>query len=149
MLINCRTVFHSETGTEGGFWAVQDEAWIKPNTTRFYCTKCHLYWDKSRDVDEPVRVGEYCQPGQHDFKLVSPEDWSYEGLHVLHDGDELTVYGDHDEVLWEGTIRLVQYDQFTQHAGGWWIHADQEGVDRIEWARLFMTEHRAVLRTVQ
>lgn len=150
--------FHSETGTEGGYWAFQDERHIAPNTTRFACTKCGAYWDKTDDPVGPNAEshpeGEdngfgnpFCAPNAHDFQLVSPEDWSYEGLHVLKDGDELTVYDKDDpaKVAWSGTIKLRQFDLFTEHASGMWIHADQEGMPRDEWAALFFAQCPATL----
>lgn len=87
--------FHSETGTEGGYWAFQDERHIKPP-----------------DADHPH--------GQ----------WSYEGLHVLKDGDHLTILDKENgnQVLWSGKIRLVNYPLFTQSAGGMWTHSDPEYV---------------------
>lgn len=99
--------FHSETGTEGGYWAFQDERHITPNLTRFSCKKCGAYWDKGHDPVGPTAEthpegescgwGEpYCAPGAHDFQLVSPEDWSYEGLHVLENGDKLTIFDKDD-----------------------------------------------------
>jgi len=140
-----RTSFHSETGTEGGYWAFQDGAWIKPNTTRFYCFKCNMYWDKSRDNKEPTFSGNYCQPGEHDFQLISKEDWDYEGLHLLEDGDELSVF-DKGTTLWSGVIKLRQFPLFTENVFGFWIHSEQIDVDREWWAELFMTPHEATLR---
>lgn len=145
-----RGVLHlwSETGTEGGYWAFQDERFISKNTTRFACAKCHIYWDKSSHPDGPSAdaLGEarFCTPGAHDFRPVSDESWSYEGLHVLAPGDELTVYAkDGVAIVWEGVIRLKQHDLFTEHAGGMWIHADQEGIDRDTWAKWFFEGHPA------
>jgi hypothetical protein len=69
--------------------------------------------------------------------------WSYEGLYVLRDGDELTIF-DKDEpsqVIWSGTIQLQRHDLFTEHASGMWIHADQEGIDRKVWASWFFKEY--------
>ena len=102
--------FHSETGTEGGYWAFQDEKFIFQ--------------------DEHGRA-----------------DWSYEGLHILEDGDWLTIFDpdDPDRVVWTGTIALIQLGLFTHHAFGYWIHADQEGVDREVWAEWFLKEYPATL----
>ena len=140
-----RTLFYTETGTEGGYWAFQDEAHIKPNTTRFSCTKCNMYWDKVRSVDEPVFDGNYCRPGEHDFQLFSKEDWSYDGLHVLKDRDILNILDDEEHLLWSGTIKLKYFDAFTEDIDGWWIHSEQEGIDRVKWAKMFMKEHKAIL----
>lgn len=150
--------FHSETGTEGGHWAFQDERHITANTTRFSCTKCGAYWDKDHDPVGPTAethpegednlLGDtYCAPDAHDFQLVCPESWSYEGLHVLENGDELTVF-DKDEptkVVWSGKIRLRQHPLFTEHANGMWIHADQKGIAREQWAAWFFAQNPATL----
>jgi len=98
-------VFHSETGTEGGFWAVQDLQHIHPPTDG------HPY-------------------GR----------WDYEGLHILKDGDKLTIYSKDREVIWNGEIKLTEYPVFTEEACGMWIHSDQQGVDRETWAKYFMEE---------
>lgn len=98
--------FHSETGTEGAFWAFQDSRFIFPNG-----------------------------------------GWSYEGLHALCDGDRLTIYSPDNpqQVVWSGTISLRQHPQFTEHASGLWIHADQDGVARDTWAKYFFEEYPAKL----
>lgn len=103
--------FYSETGTEGGFWAFQDERFIFPPNDTF----------------------------RH-------EQYSYEGLHVLENGDRLTIYSpDAKEVVWEGEISLKPYHIFTEDAFGVWIHADQEGVDRKTWAKWFFESYPAKL----
>lgn len=114
--------FWSETGTEGGYWAFQDERFITPNTTVFGCTKCFKYWDKEKHPDgppanpaEPIHVTKVvpldkvfddlssepdhdiqlppdCQPEEHDFQPIGEERWSYDGLCVLKDGDYLTIF---------------------------------------------------------
>lgn len=99
--------FHSETGTEGGYWAFQESNHISPD-------------------------------GKH---------WSYDGLHVLKDGDLLTIFSAEDPtlVVWTGVILLQPYRLFTEHVFNFWIHADQEGVARETWARYFLDQHPATL----
>lgn len=81
---------------------------------------------------------------QSDSLLV--EKSSYEGLHVLKDGDVLTIFEkDGEKVHWQGTISLIDCGLFKEDAFGMWIHADQDGVEREEWARPFMEEWPAVL----
>ncbi|MFA6603700.1 MAG: hypothetical protein WCT10_02540 [Patescibacteria group bacterium] len=155
-----RGVLHlwTETGTEGGYWSFQDERFITPNTTRFSCRKCGACWDKTSHpavppVDDPASghrtlFGDsYCAPGAHDFQLTCAEDWSYEGLHVLKDGDKLVIFDktDPSRVLWSGTISLRQYPLFTEDASGYWIHATQKGIDRQQWAGWFLREYPAEL----
>jgi len=97
---------HSETGTEGGYWAFQDLKYI-----------------------------------------LSKNRWSYEGLHILEDGDNLTIYNPDNkaEVVWSGVIALKQHPLFTESASGLWIHADQAGIDRDVWAEYFFKEYPAKL----
>lgn len=67
--------------------------------------------------------------------------WSYEGLRVLQNGDQLTIYHpDNNQEIWSGVINLKQYDLFTQTASGMWIHADQKGIDREVWAKYFFDQ---------
>lgn len=75
------------------------------------------------------------------------ERWSYDGLHVLEDGDILTIYSKEDpaKVIWTGTIKLKPHQLFTEHASGMWIHADQEDIDRESWAEWFLEGYPASL----
>ena len=104
--------FWSETGTEGGRWAFQNEKFISPPTS-----------------DWPH------------------EKWSYDGLHVLEDNDELTIYlkEDPNKIVWSGKIELIQHPLFTESVRGMWIHTDQKGVGREIWARWFIEEYPAKL----
>ncbi len=108
-----RGVLHlwSETGTEGGYWAFQDERFIAPNSTNF------------------------------------SNVWSYDGLHVLKDGDELAIFSKENssEVVWSGKISLHSLPCFSEHAEGFWIHADQNGIDRKTWTRWFFEQYPAEL----
>lgn len=75
------------------------------------------------------------------------ERWSYDGLHVLEDGDTLIIYSKEDpaKVIWTGTIKLKLHQLFTEHARGMWIHADQEGIDRETWSKWFFDKYPAKL----
>jgi hypothetical protein len=71
-------------------------------------------------------------------------------LHVLKDGDYLIIkypflHQKSGQIAWEGNISLMNYPLFTQDAFGMWIHADQAGVDRETWARMFMEQWPAIL----
>jgi hypothetical protein len=89
-----------------------------------------------------------------DKKHIHPPDkeyptlrWDYEGLWVLKDGDRLTIYekDGSGRIVWEGEIKLHNHPLFTESAGGMWIHADQEGIDRKIWSRWFHQEYPARL----
>lgn len=154
--------FFSETGTEGGSWAFQDERFITKDVERPWCAKCGRYLEgqdgRSLRVEGVYPVTQEmldegcgwtpppaCPDGQH--VRDRGDAWSYEGLHLLEDGDVLTIYdpGDPQKVVWQGTIALRQYDSFTEAAGGCWIHADQDGIDRETWAEYFFKEYPAEL----
>ncbi|MDP3990571.1 MAG: hypothetical protein Q8Q01_05200 [archaeon] len=97
---------HSETGTEGGYWAFQDSQYI-------------FFKDR----------------------------WSYERLHILVDGDQLSIFNpdDKDKIIWSVVITLTQHPQFTEDVNGYWIHADQIGIDREVWAEYFLKKYSAKL----
>jgi hypothetical protein len=154
--------FHSETGTEGGYWAFQDSQFITKNVPREYCKKCGKYLDPQEwenlkvtrvlPLTQEVLDGEEpseCPEGQHEREIG--DSWSYEGLHVLENGDHLTIYSpeDSDEIVWQGTISLRQHPLFTENASGLWIHADQKGVDRETWATWFFKGYPAKLIPVE
>jgi hypothetical protein len=101
--------FWSETGTEGGHWALQDKRFITPREAN-----------------------------------VGYDSWDYWGLHVLENGDELTIYDDEDggEVLWSGVIDLEKYDVFTETTShGFWKHSDQKGIPKEAWEKCFFKEN--------
>ncbi|MDB9944395.1 hypothetical protein OAD26_00140, partial [bacterium] len=136
-----------ETGTEGSFWAFQDEKFI---TTRpsGRCEKCgaslgnHPQLNLFPDNDQQVAQ---CPLNEH--KEGTDPDWSYEGLHILKNRDILIIY-DKDcgtEIVWTGIIDLKQYPIFTESVNGVWIHSDQVGPDRETWARWFQEEYPAQL----
>ncbi len=166
--------FYSETGTEGGHWAFQDSLFIKPNTSIFTCSKCYRYWDKEKypnglpdtntesivvnqvipldklinDINnENFEFPSSCPSDKHDFQLMCPEFESYEGLHILKDGDWLTVYlkGEPQIIVWSGIIKLKKYPVFTELAFNVWINSDQEKIDRETWAGWFLEGYPASL----
>jgi len=114
----------SETGTEGGWWAIQEDGF----------------------VTEGENEG---------------EQWSYEGLHILGEGDDLTVYGDDDSVLFHGIIHrdtktgsvsrrkgyaVTRISRKQQVVGGMWVHWIQKGMDPEAWGALFLGEKRCLLK---
>lgn len=139
---------YGETGSGGDHWAFLDERYAKENTTHFVCAKCLLHWDKGQEPDGPTVSGKrYCRPGKHRFRLVPDKTWSYEGLHVLSDGDELTIYAKHDpaQVIWSGTIKFRPYDPLVDGADEHWIRRCQVGISRQQWEELFLNHFPATL----
>ncbi|MHC4287295.1 MAG: hypothetical protein ACYSSJ_03230 [Planctomycetota bacterium] len=151
-------ILFSETGSEGASWSFQDKRFISLNTTSFVCRKCYTYWNKEKHPKGPFdnqRVypasvqcePDLCKPEQHDFKLFPKEHWSMDGLYTLKNGDQLTIYDKKspDAIVWTGIIQLHSYPLFTEEALGFWIHADQEGIDREIWAHWFHEKYPAKL----
>ncbi|MEO1010029.1 MAG: hypothetical protein AAFX53_01910 [Bacteroidota bacterium] len=104
MLLTGKLCFHSETGTEGGYWAFES------NT--------------------PLQKGQSV----------------YDRLHILKNGDRLKIEHPTEElIVWDGVVDLRQFDQFTEDAGGLWIHADQKGISREEWSKYFFNNYPAKL----
>lgn len=158
--------FYSETGTEGGYWAFQDEKFIGIPDDTENCARCGYCRDyiEKRQPGTPIQVISFqpllgalagknlnaCLPGEHMWQLVSPDGrWSYEGLHVLKNGDLLTIYSPEkpEEIVWSGVILLEQFSLFTQESFGCWIHSDQIGIERETWAKWFFEEYPGQLIT--
>jgi hypothetical protein len=107
-------------------------------------------FDRRFTKDRNDRAALCLKEGHPEWKPVHPEgSWSYEGLHVLKDGDHLRVFNPDNpaKVVWEGDIQLVTHPLFTEDAGGFWIHADQAGEDRKAWAKMFFEGYPAELTT--
>jgi hypothetical protein len=162
-ILNGVLFIYSETGTEGGYWAFQDSRYIQKDVPRDYCKKCGAYMKEQigpiqiksvtvldeeimRGFDKTGKIRERpsCADGDHEEDIG--DSWSYEGLHILQDGDRLTIYhpGNNKEV-WSGTINLKQHNLSTEHASGMWIHADQIGIERDVWAGYFFEGYSARL----
>ena len=154
--------FHSETGTEGGYWAFQDNQFITENVLRPYCKKCGKYLGpqehekikvtKVVPMTQEILDGEEppdCPEGEHEQE--TGDSWSYEGLHILENGDSLTIYSlkNPKKIVWKGIISLQQQPLFTENASGYWIHADQKNIEREKWATYFFERYSAELIPVR
>lgn len=152
--------FFSETGTEGGDWAFQDSRHIQKNVPKGFCKKCGKFLQKQEGPIQVTRVYPVDEEMLHTGELLERQDcaddaheeeigdaWSYEGLHILKDRDFLRIFSPDNsfDVVWEGLISLTQYESFTEHASGLWIHADQNGVPRETWAEWFFKGYPAKL----
>ena len=131
---------YSETGTEGGYWAFQDSCYIQKNVPRGYCKKCGFYMREQNGL----LIKKKSANGKHKEEIG--DAWDYEGLHILENGDNLTIYHpDNHKEVWSGIINLKQYTLFTEQASGMWIHADQIGIERDVWAEYFLKKYSAKL----
>ena len=135
--------FHTETGTEGGYWAFQDERFIKQNQPFGYCKKCGISLKYTEE--HPDKLSEKQKSCEHEEYVG--EMWDYKGLHILHNGDHLKIYSKDkpEEIVWEGTINLKEYDPFVEDVFGFWMHSDQIGEKREEWAERFFRDYPAEL----
>lgn len=100
---------------------------------------------------------------EEDF-ITADGHWDYEGLHLLREGDDFTVYAEDGSVLFHGIIhkdtetgliprqivrdgRIVDHPEWKQQAvGGLWVHWLQKGMHPEKWAELFMGDKRCVLK---
>ena len=150
-------VFDSETGSEGGWWAFQDQRFTGiPNDT-LRCEHCGVYPETvisgplkavrsvslgslGPDFEMPPTCEEEDPPRAHVFTPAYPNGtWSYYGLHQLANGDSLIIndLADPARVVWSGQIHLGRTSNFSQSIGGLWIHNRQKGVDQEAWLDWF------------
>lgn len=82
-----------------------------------------------------------------DERFTSQDNWDYAGLHILHNGDKLTIFDKENRelVVWEGKIDLTEPTNFEEDAFGYWIHNTQKGADKELWGTWFFEENPAVL----
>lgn len=163
MTLEGKLFLFSETGTEGGHWAFQDSQYISWEIAT-YGLRDGL---EVRDVHKN-RIGKIsdCEilPGkaltratiawsdgtieskrQSDTLLI--EQWNYKGLHILKNGNYLTILHPTERTtVWDGIIDLKPNKIFTEHANGMWIHADQNGISREEWSEFFFKSYPALLQ---
>lgn len=74
----------------------------------------------------------------------------YDGLKIIKPGDHLTIFGEHQEILFDGTIipdYKVGWTEYPLGPGrgqpaalGFWIHWTQAGFRPDDWAKFFLRE---------
>lgn len=87
---------------------------------------------------------------------VQERDKGYDGLHILEEGEHLTVFKENGEVFWEG---VIDYDReigkkplpfnpqyFQQQVLGVWCHGIQRGEVPEFWAGMFFGEYEAEVK---
>lgn len=161
--------FFSETGTEGGWWAFQDERFMGIRADHVKrCAKCDLQWNAETEPNGPrlidlrryskrdrgylrataIRQRACHKKDAHEWILAYPDGhWTYEGLHVLHDGDILTIYDKANPRVreWHGVIALEPLPFFAAHIHGLRLRVDQKGIERERWAKFFFEKYPAEL----
>lgn len=96
--ITGKLYLHSETGTEGGHWAIQDEKFITPPADEPVdknCRRCHSYWGDAENTPEPAPHFTYYLPdrvGEDGKKYLG-------GYHSFDEPDEngQTTFADEEE----------------------------------------------------
>ena len=104
---------------------------------------------------------DYFETGSEGVYWSFFEDGEYESpydkLHLLQNGDYLTIYNPDDSIAWQGEIiedRLSafaermpgKYENFGQATcGGLWVHWNQKDFDPLEWGAYFLKKFRAEL----
>jgi hypothetical protein len=89
---------------------------------------------------------------------------NYQGLQLLEEGDDFTMYADDGKILWQSIIhrdtatglvsrqviregKLVNDREWKQQVvGGMWVHWVQAGIDPEVWGELFVREKRCLLK---
>ncbi|OGN01524.1 MAG: hypothetical protein A3B91_00105 [Candidatus Yanofskybacteria bacterium RIFCSPHIGHO2_02_FULL_41_29] len=159
--------FFCEAGFGGGYWAFQDRKFIEPNTSYLICNKCYLYWNRTKNsecptanisnirnipldkaVDLNFQLPPECETSQHNFRPIADECWSYDGLHILENGDILTVNSkdDPNTIIWKGTIKLSGLAPGCAHVNGVLkVFSFQEDTDKNTWLKWFFEEYPAKL----
>lgn len=145
-------LFHSETGTEGGYWAVQDGRGVHYESD---LVDGHCPWGEESNYRLPdgeiVRV---CPANPRawfgDYQPETLAHASYYGLWIIRPGDRLIVTDKDDmtRTLYDDVVRLESQDPYGEtsaDAFGLAIHSTPVGQDVNAWARLFFEEHPCVL----
>lgn len=75
----------------------------------------------------------------------------YEGLHIIKEGDHLVIFGENNEILFDGNIvcdHQIGWEEYPLNPGhgqpsalGYWIHWTQQGWQSDDWAKLFFHEY--------
>jgi len=85
-------------------------------------------------------------------------DGDYDGLHVIHEGDHLTILSETGQATWQGIIkcdrkigaipRPTNPNYIQQAALGCWVHWIQTGFEPDRWAEFFIRGDAAPLRGI-
>lgn len=138
-MITGRLNFHSETGTEGGYYTVQDSNYISHIAPDFGVFRGETIFDPNDLMRTGKVIESWRQDGtpfqsaqkgdiafldidwddkEHDIAVpscnVRVERWSYDGLTYLNDGDRLTIFtrGVGSAALWCGVVELLEQDPY-------------------------------------
>ena len=84
-----------------------------------------------------------CSNNEHEEYIG--ESWDYEGLHIIQNGDKLTIYNpDNKKKVWSGVIKFKQ-DGVFKHIYERQSYAYQKGIEKNVWANYFYKKYPAKL----
>lgn len=140
-VISGKLNFHSETGTEGGYYTLQNAEDITYAVSKWGIFSHSWVYDPE-DVLRRGRVHESYKKDGTPFKSSGPgeisrldivwddkktdmarpsntvlvEQWGYDGLIYLRNGDKLKIFekGIGSTALWEGVVELVEQDPYAK-----------------------------------
>ena len=114
---------HSETGTEGGWWAVQEDGFVSEDG--------HWEYEGIRYLEEGDDFTVYADDGSVIFNGIIRQDTKTGA--IPHQG------------IRKG--KLINDRTWRQQVvGGWWVHWIQKGMDFEGWGELFDGNRRCLVR---
>lgn len=132
-----RVLFHSETGTEGGWWAFEtSDLHYRHGTDDLVDGECP--WGENHC---PVSLGHYHLHAR------------YEGLRVLKDGDGIAIIDEKNPylgaILREDSLQFSEMTVFEESVFCLWTHNHpiRPSIPVETWAFFFMNEFQAILQT--
>jgi hypothetical protein len=92
------------------------------------------------------------------WSVYDEDEYGYDGLHTIDEGDHLTIFNQLGHRLWAGRIRCDRKSGWKRYLGnprygqpcalGRWIHWTQKGFKPDDWARFFIRPKRDRLRAI-
>lgn len=114
---------HSETGTEGGWWAMQEDGYLTDDG--HWCYEGMQYLEEGDDF------------------TVFADDGTVLWHGIIHQDDETGAVP--HRVIRNGKV-VVNHSWKQQAVGGMWVHWIQIGMDPEAWGELFVGEERCIVR---
>lgn len=144
--------FHSETGTEGGYWAFFDPRFEHGPEVDCGAPDCPLKMHEILD-EHGNGTDRYGASGTGE-RVFGDRHASYDGLITLQDGDRLEIrHLETGDVVYVGPVKLQQQDPYGDHSRdlcGLAIHSVPElppSITLEEWGDWFLQRWPATLTT--
>lgn len=135
-------IFHSETGTEGGYWAFQDAEFMNlPAPDQHRCTRCSRVWDRGRDSEPPPPAFTYYR---------GPRSENGVNYHAgYYTADSYDPDGDYGPREWDAEFHQRHNEASRQCAEGGhqgWEHLYPDGMSSYEGLHILKSgDHLKVL----